>query len=107
MEEKFMRILVMFDMPTTTKEERKSSASFRKFLIKNGFFMLQFSVYIRICKGLKSVDTHLKNLENAIPNKGHIRALVITEKQFDHMKLLLGKKTETEKVQTTAQLTLF
>ncbi|WP_334082272.1 CRISPR-associated endonuclease Cas2, partial [Helicobacter typhlonius] len=51
MEEKFMRVLVMFDMPTCSKKERKDYARFRKNLIKDGFMMLQYSVYMRICKG--------------------------------------------------------
>lgn len=107
MEEKFMRVLVMFDMPTKSKEDRKASARFRLMLLKEGYFMLQFSVYVRICKGVKSANTYLERLHLYLPKKGHIRALILTEKQFDHMKILIGECLEVEKVQKPVQLTLF
>lgn len=107
MEEKFMRVLVMFDMPTSTKEDRKASAKFRKDLIKEGFMMLQFSVYMRICKGAASANNHIDRLYLYLPRKGHIRALILTEKQFDNMRLLLGQKSECERANAPRQLTLF
>lgn len=107
MEEKFMRVLVMFDMPTHTKEDRKNSAKFRKELIKGGFIMLQFSVYVRICKGVASANSHLDRLDLILPEKGNIRALILTEKQFDHMRLLLGKRSKIEEINKPRQLVLF
>ncbi|WP_257874436.1 CRISPR-associated endonuclease Cas2 [Helicobacter sp. 11S02596-1] len=107
MEEKFMRILVMFDMPTRTKEDRKYAAKFRKELIKDGFLMLQFSVYMRLCKGVASAHSHLDRLDLILPPKGHIRGLVLTEKQFDQMRLLLGQKSELEVMNQPRQLVLF
>lgn len=107
MEEKFMRILVMFDMPTKTKEQRKAGSQFRQRLLKEGFFMLQFSVYARICNGAKSAQTYMKKLESFLPQRGHIRAIMLTEKQFDNMKILIGEKSLTEKAQEPRQLTLF
>lgn len=107
MEEKFMRVLVMFDMPTKTKEDRKASTKFRSTLLKEGYFMLQFSVYVRICKGIKSANNYLERLHLYLPKKGHIRALILTEKQFNHMKILIGEYSEVEKVQKPIQLTLF
>lgn len=107
MEEKFMRVLVMFDLPTNTKKDRKNSAKFRKRLIKAGFMMLQFSVYMRICKGIASANNYLDKVGLIVPPKGHIRALILTEKQFDNMRLLLGKRSENEKANKPRQLTLF
>ncbi|WP_290880111.1 CRISPR-associated endonuclease Cas2 [Helicobacter sp.] len=107
MEEKFMRVLVMFDMPTFTKEDRKNCTKFRKSLIKDGFMMLQYSVYMRICKGIASANNYLDKVGLIVPPKGHIRALVLTEKQFDNMRLLLGKRSENEKANKPRQLTLF
>ena len=107
MEEKFMRVLVMFDLPTNTKKDRKNSAKFRKRLIKAGFMMLQFSVYMRICKGATSANNHIDKLYLILPPKGHIRALMLTEKQFDNMRLLLGVRSENEKANAPKQLTLF
>ncbi len=107
MEEKFMRVIVMFDIPTLTKADHKSYAKFRQELIKNGYLMLQYSVYMRICKGVKSANNYLDKLNLILPPKGHIRALIITEKQFDNMRLLLGKRSENEQANKPAQLTLF
>ena len=45
---RFMRILVMFDLPTETSEERRDYRKFRKNLIKNGFIMMQESVYVKL-----------------------------------------------------------
>ncbi|RDU64878.1 CRISPR-associated endonuclease Cas2 [Helicobacter sp. MIT 14-3879] len=97
----------MFDMPTSTKEDRKACTQFRTKLIKEGFMMLQFSVYMRICKGVASANSHLDRLDLILPPKGHIRALILTEKQFDNMRLLLGKRSENEKANKPRQLTLF
>lgn len=102
-----MRVLVMFDIPTCSKKERKDYARFRKNLIKDGFMMLQYSVYMRICKGVASANNHLDKVGLIVPPKGHIRALILTEKQFDNMRLLLGKRSENEKANAPRQLTLF
>lgn len=107
MEEKFMRVLVMFDMPTRTKEDRKACTKFRTNLIKEGYMMLQYSVYMRICKGVASANSQLDRLNFILPPKGHIRALILTEKQFDNMRLLIGKKSECEKANKPIQLSLF
>ncbi len=107
MEEKFMRVLVMFDMPTQTKRDRKEYTKFRTKLIKNGYIMLQYSVYMRICKGVASANNHINRLNLILPPRGHIRALILTEKQFDNMKILVGEKSHNEKVNKPTQLTLF
>ncbi|WP_295699563.1 CRISPR-associated endonuclease Cas2 [Helicobacter mastomyrinus] len=107
MEDIFMRVLVMFDMPTYTKKERKLYAKFRKYLIQDGFIMLQYSVYMRICKGVISANHHLDKISLIVPPKGHIRGLILTEKQFDNMRLLLGKPNDNQKANEPKQLTLF
>lgn len=70
MEERYMRVLVMFDMPTTSKKDRQNYAKFRTRLIADGFMMLQFSVYMRICKGIASANNHLEKLNLILPPKG-------------------------------------
>ena len=99
-EDKFMRVLLMFDVPTKSKKEQKLASKFRNNLIKLGYFMLQFSVYMRICKGLSSA-------KRILPPYGNVRALIITEKQFDKMELLLGGIVFNEKVNNETNLTLF
>ena len=87
-----MRLLVMFDLPVTSAAERKAATQFRKFLLNDGYYMMQFSVYIRICNGNEVAHTHLARLQNHIPEAGSVRALMITEKQYGAMKILCGKK---------------
>ena len=85
-----MRLLVFFDLPVTHAEERKEASRFRKFLLDDGYDMVQFSVYMRICRGQDMVDTHIRRLEAHLPEKGSVRALQITEMQYSRMKFLVG-----------------
>ena len=91
-----MRLFVFFDLPVKTKEQRKIYTRFRKFLIKDGYDMLQFSVYCRLCNGNDAVEKHLKRLNQHLPPKGSVRALRITDKQYVMMKMLVGKPTTHE-----------
>lgn len=101
-----MRVLLMFDLPTNTKEERKSASKFRKFLIKNGFYMMQFSIYVRITKGIVSAKNCVKNIKKSIPALGNVRVLIITEKQFDQMEILLGNFSFNESINSPKTLTI-
>lgn len=106
-EDKFMRVLLMFDIPTKSKKEQKSANKFRVSLAKLGFFMMQFSVYVKICKGMTSAKTAIKSVERILPPCGNIRVLTITEKQFDNMQILLGGVTFNEKMNDDKNLVLF
>jgi CRISPR-associated protein Cas2 len=85
-----MRLLVMFDLPVTTPKERRAASRFRQFLLKDGYYMMQFSVYIRICNGKENADAHLARLKCQLPEKGSVRSLFITEKQYESMQILCG-----------------
>ena len=104
---KFMRILVFFDLPVKTKKERKVATQFRNFLIKDGYYMLQYSVYVRLCNGLDAVNMHKERLKNGIPNNGSIRVLTVTEKQYDSIDILLGKKLKYEQPREYENLSFF
>lgn len=104
---RFMRLLVFFDLPVKTKSERKDATKFRKYLINNGFYMVQLSVYCRICNGYDSVVSHEKRLNASLPPAGSVRTLIITEKQYESMKILVGKKKPNEQKFKTEQLSLF
>lgn len=95
---RFMRILVMFDLPTRTKKNRKEASKFRSFLLKNGFDMLQFSVYMRICKGRECIETYMRRVKQNVPKKGSVRVLPIPNSFYERMEIIIGKKTEVEKV---------
>ena len=86
-----MRIIVFFDLPVKTKQERRKATQFRNFLIKDGFYMIQFSVYARVCNGNDMVELHKQRLRSNVPDEGSIRTLVITEKQYDNVEILLWK----------------
>lgn len=102
-----MRILVFFDLPVVSKEDRNIYTRFRKFLIEDGYDMLQFSVYCRIVNGEDAVDKHLKRLKEQLPARGSVRFLQITDRQYAAMKLLIGTRTCKEKYINTNQTLLF
>ena len=92
-----MYLFVMFDLPVGTKRERKAASQFRNFLKKDGYDMMQFSVYTRICRGQKAVDKHLKRISHAVPSSGGVRAFQITDKQYARQVILVGKRKKREK----------
>lgn len=98
-------IFVFFDLPVGTKEQRRGATRFREFLKDDGYMMLQWSVYARVCRGEEAVDKHLKRVTRNMPRKGSIRALQVTDKQYGRMKLLLGEKSTNERA-ATRQLVL-
>lgn len=104
---RLMRILVMFDLPVKTRAERRSATQFRNFLIRDGYHMVQFSVYARVCNGRDSVETHRRRIMAALPPKGAVRMMVITEKQYGAIELLIGEPTPYDQPQQFEQLMLF
>ena len=102
---KFMRMIVFFDLPVTTAAERKAATRFRNFLLKDGYYMVQFSVYSRVCNGNDAVEKHSKRLKANLPKNGSIRLLTITEKQYQKMSILLGEISVNDKPFQAEQLT--
>ena len=96
-EEVFMRMIVLFDLPVTTKAKMRTANQFRQFLLKDGYQMLQLSIYTRIIKGRDALEKHHKRLVAHLPEEGSIRCLSITEKQFASMEILVGEKKPQEK----------
>ena len=87
-----MWILVFFDLPTETKKERKDAALFRKNLMRDGFTMFQFSIYVRHCASKENMEVHLKRVRAFIPEYGKIGIISLTDKQFSDMELYIGRK---------------
>lgn len=101
-----MWVVAMFDLPTDTKEARRQYTLFRKALLKDGFAMMQYSVYIRHCASEENAKVHVQRAQAALPPDGEVRLLCITDKQFERMRVFWGKRrTPTE--QPPAQLELF
>ena len=104
---KFMRLLVFFDLPVTTPEERKCATSFRQWLVKNGYYMVQYSVYARLCSGVDSADQHERSLMLNAPSTGSVRVLTVTEKQYASIRIISGIKKPQEKHAKFVQMSFF
>ncbi|MEM7071759.1 MAG: CRISPR-associated endonuclease Cas2, partial [Pseudomonadota bacterium] len=83
---RYMWIFVFFDLPVKEKKERRAATQFRNFLLKDGYMMIQWSVYARVCNGQVRVEKHTKRLQHHLPARGNIRLLQITDKQYSRMK---------------------
>ena len=105
-EYRIMWVLVLFDLPTETERDRKNYTRFRKCLLKDGFDMFQFSIYIRHCSSYENAKVHINRVKKILPPKGHIGILSITDKQFGMMEIYYGKE-KTEPKPPPQQLELF
>lgn len=103
---RIMWIMVFFDLPTETKADRKAASQFRKKLLKDGFIMFQFSIYLRHCASRENAAVHLKRVKNLLPDKGSVGIMTITDKQFGDM-LIYHSKKEQAKQTPNLQLQLF
>lgn len=92
-----MWVFVFFDLPVGSKTERRHASRFRNFLKDDGYMMLQFSVYARVCRGDEAVDKHIGRVNKNLPPKGSVRSLQVTDKQYGRMKLLLGTAGKNER----------
>ena len=104
---KFMRIIVFFDLPVKTKTQRRVATQFRNYLLKDGFFMVQFSVYCRVCNGYDDVEKHKARIRQFKPDNGSVRLLVVTEKQYEKMELIIGDLVKEEEQASFEQLSIF
>lgn len=101
-----MWLFVFFDLPTSTKKERGDAAKFRKELERDGFNMMQYSVYIRHCPSVENKEVHVKRIRAAVPEKGHVAILAVTDKQFGMIVDLWGARPR-KNMEASLQLTLF
>lgn len=88
---RFMRMIILFDLPTLTYNDMVSYRRFRKFLIKNGFIMMQESIYSKLIINRNSLSLIKKRVVDNLPSNGNIQLLEITEKQFASIEYLCGK----------------
>lgn len=91
---RIMWLYVMFDLPVETKKQRKHAALFRKNLIKDGFGMHQFSVYIRHCASGESAAVHIERVKYMVPEEGQVSILKVTDKQFGDTIQFVGRKSK-------------
>ena len=101
---KIMRMLCMFDLPVETEEQRRAYKIFRKNLIQEGFVMIQYSIYVRICPSREYANRLENRIKKGIPQEGNVRLLCVTEKQYADMKLLVGSRQTAETAIGTERL---
>lgn len=88
-----MWLMVLFDLPTETKRDIRAYSVFRKNLMKDGFTMFQFSIYIRHCASMENAEMHIKRVKSFLPEFGKVGIICITDKQFGNIELFFGRKT--------------
>lgn len=101
-----MWMIVMFDLPVKLKKDQKAAAQFRKNLEKDGFVMHQYSIYMRFCGSLESLQVHIKRVRSYLPATGHVSILSITDKQYSNIINIWGL-VEEKKRPTPMQLEFF
>lgn len=103
---RIMWTIVLYDLPTETKKERKAAARFRKDLLTDGFSMFQFSAYVRHCSSTENARVHKNRVIKSLPEHGKVGILQITDKQFGQMEIYYGEKP-APKTKVPQQLELF
>ena len=101
---RFMRVMVFFDLPVQTKKQKRSYTTFRKHLINDGYTMVQYSVYSRTVRNFDDAKKHVERLRHNIPPEGSVRVMTVTEKQYASMELLVGEKWMQEELLDTKQV---
>lgn len=103
---RMMWLYVMFDLPVGTPGERKAATKFRKFLLDEGFEMAQFSVYLRFADSKESAETYMGRIGEALPKKGKVHIVTLTDKQYENARIFTGRKGEP-RPKNPDQLALF
>lgn len=93
-------MIVAFDLPTKEKEERRNYALFRKFLIEDGFMMIQFSVYARAIISHARMVTHSRRIKQSLPPEGSLRVWYITQAQWERSLVVHGKPAQVTIAET-------
>lgn len=98
--------MAMFDLPVETPENKRDYVRFRKALLKDGFMMLQFSVYARYIPSEEAAETHRRTIRSVIPPLGQVRLIAVTDHQFGKMEVFYGRKPK-EPEEAPEQILLF
>ena len=103
---KFMWVMVLFDLPTGTREERRRYTQFRDFLLDNAFEMAQYSVYVRHTNGKDAIQAIMRKVEAAMPPEGKVDILQFTDKQYENIVCLRGDR-RADSPKNPSQLVMF
>ena len=103
---RLMWILVMFDLPVTTKAQARAATKFREYLLDEGFEMSQFSIYARFCSGKEQYEAHVRDIEFHLPEKGDVHVLGFTDRQYENIIRYSGQARRRQR-KNPGQLALF
>lgn len=98
---KLMRSFLFYDLPMENEHDTKAYTKFRNNILRLGYTSIQNSVYIKVHNSKSIADQHIKKLRKILPVNGNIRLLILTEKQYNDMLLLVGVKNENELINDT------
>lgn len=104
---KEVRILVLYDLPMSDTENRKHYTKFRKEILKLGCYLVQYSVYAKVLKNEIYYNAFITKLKKVMPEKGEVRVIKITEKQYEDMIFLSGAKNNHEKKVSSNNIVTF
>lgn len=104
---RFMRVILFFDLPMLSDAEIRRYTRFRKYLLSNGYIMMQYSIYSKIFPNRDMVRWHLQSLERNLPPDGSVMVMTVTEKQYQSIKSLVGSKKALDKKITSKKLLTF
>lgn len=88
-----MRVIVFFDLPVLTLNDRREYRRFRKYLIQSGFIMMQESVYSKLALNTSAVSAVMENVRKNSPTAGLVQMMAVTEKQYNRMEFVVGETT--------------
>ncbi len=91
MRDRFMRTIVFFDLPNVYAKDKRNYLLFRKFLVNEGFIMMQESVYSKIVMNSEQSNLLAKRIRKNAPSKGLIQLLTITEQQYAKIENIIGE----------------
>ena len=92
---RYMRVLVLFDLPVRTSANIREYTRFRKYLLKSGFMMMQESVYCKLALNSTVVDSIVSGVKKNKPCEGLVQVLTLTEKQYSRMEIIVGETTSS------------
>ena len=88
---RYMRVIVLFDLPVITDKDKREYRQFRKFLIKSGYIMMQESVYSKLAQNDTAAETLVDNIRKNKPSSGLVQVLKLTEKQYSRIEYIVGE----------------
>lgn len=101
-----MRLIVYFDLPVSSKEDKRQYARFRKFLLEDGYMMEQFSIYSRLVLSRDAVDAFVDRLKANLPRRGLVTAMLLSERQYASRYLLMNTYNEDATEYRPVQMTI-